>query len=89
MFGVSTPEMTAAAAKAGCLGSLALADLSAEKSVELIRKTKKLTNQPFAANIFVHHIPEITNELNNSILRRKNTLKIWLRKIIWKWSFLN
>lgn len=75
MFGVSTPEMTAAAAKAGCLGSLALADLSAEKSVELISKTKKLTNQPFAVNIFVHHIPEITDELKQQYSKTKKYLE--------------
>ncbi len=75
MFGVSTPEMTAATAKAGCLGSLALADLSAEKSVELIRKTKKLTNQPFAANIFVHQIPEITDELKQQYSKTKKYLE--------------
>lgn len=75
MFGVSTPEMTAAAAKAGCLGSLALADLTAEKSVELIRRTKKLTNQPFAANIFVHEIPEITDELKLQYARTKKYLE--------------
>ncbi|WP_210151652.1 NAD(P)H-dependent flavin oxidoreductase [Chryseobacterium scophthalmum] len=75
MFGVSTPEMTVAAAKAGCLGSLALADLSAEKSLELIRKTKKLTNQPFAVNIFVHHIPEITDELKQQYSKTKKYLE--------------
>lgn len=75
MFGVSTPEMTAAAAKAGCLGSLALADLSVEKSVELIRKTQKLTNQPFAVNIFVHHIPEITDELKEKYSNTKKYLE--------------
>lgn len=75
MFGVSTPEMTIAAAKAGCLGSLALADLSAEKSVELIRKTKKLTDQPFAANIFVHYIPEITDELKQQYSKTKKYLE--------------
>ncbi|MCD0480157.1 nitronate monooxygenase [Chryseobacterium sp. LC2016-29] len=75
MFGLSTPEMTAAAAKAGCLGSLALADLSAEKSVELIRKTKKLTNQLFAVNIFVHHIPEITDELKEKYSNTKKYLE--------------
>ncbi|MCD1118429.1 NAD(P)H-dependent flavin oxidoreductase [Chryseobacterium turcicum] len=75
MFGVSTPEMTAAATKAGCLGSLALADLTAEKSVELIRRTKKLTNQPFAANIFVHEIPEITDELKLQYARTKKYLE--------------
>lgn len=63
MFGVSTVQMTAAAARAECLGSLALADLSADESIELIRETRKLTDKPFAANIFVHHIPEVTDAL--------------------------
>lgn len=75
MFGVSTPEMTAAAVRAGCLGSLALADLTAEKSVELIRRTKQLTNQPFAANIFVHQIPELTDELKLQYARTKKYLE--------------
>ncbi|MGI9652941.1 NAD(P)H-dependent flavin oxidoreductase [Chryseobacterium sp. RLHN22] len=75
MFGVSTPEMTVAAANAGCLGSLALADLSAEKSIKLIQKTKKLTEQPFAVNIFVHHIPEITQELKQQYLKTKKFLE--------------
>lgn len=63
MFGVSTVPMVAAAARAGCLGSLALADLSADESIELIRETRKLTNKPFAANIFTHYIPEVTDAL--------------------------
>lgn len=32
MFGVSTPEMVAAVNHAGCLGSLALADLSQQNN---------------------------------------------------------
>ncbi|WP_223607047.1 nitronate monooxygenase family protein [Chryseobacterium sp. OSA05B] len=71
MFGVSTPQMTAAAAKAGALGSLALADLPPEKSIELIRETKELTDQPFAANIFVHNIPEITDSLKERFIKAK------------------
>jgi len=71
MFGVSTPQMTAAAAKAGCMGSLALADLSAAKSAELIRETRKLTDQPFAVNIFVHHIPEVTDSLREKFVKVK------------------
>lgn len=63
MFGVTTPEMVAAANKANCLGSLALGDLNAEKSIEEILKTKKLTNDTFAVNIFVHQLPKITKEL--------------------------
>ena len=75
MFGVSTPEMTVAAGKAGCLGSLALADLSAENSIELIQKTKKLTDQPFAVNIFVHQIPEITDELKQQYFKTKKFIE--------------
>ncbi|WP_426480622.1 NAD(P)H-dependent flavin oxidoreductase [Chryseobacterium sp. R2ACT005] len=75
MFGVSTVQMVAAAAKAGCLGSLALADLSADQSVELIRETKKLTDKLFAANIFVHHIPEVTDALKEKFVRTKQFLE--------------
>ena len=63
MFGVTTPEMVAATNAAGCLGSLALGDLSADQCTELIRTTKKLTDKPFAANIFVNNIPPLTEEL--------------------------
>ncbi|WP_292008457.1 nitronate monooxygenase [Chryseobacterium sp.] len=75
MFGVSTPEMVAAATKAGCLGSLALADLSAGQSRELIRKTKLLTDQPFAVNIFVHSIPEITDSLKVQYAKSKKFIE--------------
>lgn len=63
MFGVTTPEMVAAASKAGCLGSLALGDLSADECIEAIKKTKLLTEKHFAVNIFVHAIPEVTGAL--------------------------
>ncbi|MEY8761649.1 NAD(P)H-dependent flavin oxidoreductase [Chryseobacterium tongliaoense] len=75
MFGVSTPEMASAAAKANCLGSLALADLSAEQSVKLIRETKKLTDKPFAVNIFVHNIPEITDALKDQFIKAKQFIE--------------
>ncbi|WP_185289328.1 nitronate monooxygenase family protein [Chryseobacterium lactis] len=75
MFGMSTPEMVAAAGKAGCLGSLALADLSADQSVELIRETRKLTDQPFAVNIFAHCIPEITDALREKFIRTKQFIE--------------
>jgi nitronate monooxygenase len=75
MFGVSTPKMVAAAAKADCLGSLALADLAAEQSVELIRETRKLTDQPFAVNIFAHRIPEITDALREKFTGTKQFIE--------------
>lgn len=75
MFGVSTVQMAVAAAKAGCLGSLALADLSADQSVELIRETKRLTDKTFAANIFVHHIPEVTDDLKEKYSKTKRFIE--------------
>lgn len=75
MFGVSTSQMVAAAAKADCLGSLALADLSADQSIELIRETRKLTDKPFAANIFVHSIPEITADLKTKFVKAKQFIE--------------
>lgn len=75
MFGVSTVQMVAAAARAGCLGSLALADLSADESIKLIRETKNLTDKPFAANIFVHHIPAITDDLKDKFFKTRQFLE--------------
>ncbi|BAP30267.1 putative 2-nitropropane dioxygenase [Chryseobacterium sp. StRB126] len=74
MFGASTVQMVTAASRADCLGSLALADLSADESIELIRETKKLTDKPFAANIFVHHIPEITEDLKEKFVQTRQFL---------------
>lgn len=76
MFGVSTVEMVAAAARADCLGSLALADLSADESIKLIRETRKLTDKPFAVNIFAHYIPEITDELKDKFSKTKLFLEL-------------
>lgn len=75
MFGVSTPQMTAAAARSGSLGSLAVADLSAEKAIGLIRETKKLTGEPFAVNLFVHNIPEATEALKEKYGRTKQFIE--------------
>lgn len=75
MFGVTTPEMVAAASKVDCLGSLALADLDQDQCSELIKKTKQLTDKTFAVNIFVHKIPEITEELKEKYSKTKRFLK--------------
>lgn len=63
MYGVTSPEMVQAATRANCLGSLPLGDLPADKCIETIRQTKKLTSGPFAVNIFVNDIPELTEDL--------------------------
>lgn len=71
MYGVTTPEMVAAANRAGCLGSAALGDLDGESSAAIIRQCKKLTDCPFAANLFVNAIPPITDELKQRYDRTK------------------
>lgn len=75
MFGVSTVDMLVSANDAGCLGSLALADLNPEQSIELIQKAKSLTNKPFAVNIFSHQIPARTVELDRKYEEVKKNLK--------------
>lgn len=77
MFGVTTPEMVAAASNTACLGSLALADLCAEKCIEAIRKTRKLTQKPFAVNLFVHNIPEVTDRLRADY----TAAKAWMEQL--------
>ena len=54
MLGFTTPEMVAAAANAGILGSLPLGLTSAEKSLQSITAVKKLTSSPFSVNLFVY-----------------------------------
>lgn len=75
MLGVTTPEMVAAANKAGTLGSLALGDLPAGKCIELIRATRTITANKFAVNIFVNKIPEITPELRLKYDRVKSLIE--------------
>lgn len=84
MFGVTTPEMVAAANNANCLGSIALGDLNAEKSIEQIRKTKQLTTQPFVTNIFVHQLPEVTSEL----ITHYNKTKLFIEQLAEKHSLV-
>ena len=65
MFGVTTPEMVAAASATGALGTLALGGLSYEKCIAAIQATKRLTTQPFAVNIFVNSMPEVSENLKS------------------------
>ncbi|MXN90715.1 nitronate monooxygenase [Flavobacterium sp. Sd200] len=74
MFGVTTPQMVAAAGMAGCLGSAALGDIGYEKTVQILRDCKKICREPFAANIFVNHIPPITEDLRTRYNVTKNIL---------------
>ena len=75
MFGVTTPQMVAAAAGAGALGSLALGDLPYKECIKAIELTKKLTDGPFAVNIFVNSIPEASEELQANYKQTKTFIE--------------
>ena len=62
MLGVSTPEMAAAVSNEGGLGSLAVGGLSPDITRQLIRRTKSLTEKPFAVNLFAHQIRAYTDD---------------------------
>lgn len=70
MLGITTPEMVAAAANCGMLGSLPVGGLSPQKTAEAIRKTKTLTDKPFAVNLFVYEIPEVPAVSEESAMRQ-------------------
>jgi nitronate monooxygenase len=62
MLGVTTPEMVAAVCNEGGLGSLPIGGLAPDIAQQLIRKTKTLTDKPFAVNLFAHKIPVYKDE---------------------------
>lgn len=62
MLGVSTPEMAAVVSNEGGLGSLPVGGLSPDLTRQLIRKTKSLTDKPFAVNLFAHQIPTYSDQ---------------------------
>lgn len=77
MYGVTTPQMVAAALKANALGSLALGDLPGDKCVEIIRSAKEWTDKPFAVNIFVNAIPEISEPL----IKQYNETRLFIENL--------
>lgn len=59
MAGASTPQMAAASANAGCLGSLGCAMMSADVYTKTYNETRSLTNRSLNMNFFCHKEPEI------------------------------
>lgn len=57
MAGAATPEMAAAAANAGALGSLGSALMSVDRFRDEVRAARGLTDRPLNANFFVHEPP--------------------------------
>ncbi len=54
MSWISMPELVAAVSNAGGLGILATGVMNADETLEAIKKTRKLTKNPFAANITLY-----------------------------------
>ena len=54
MSWISTPELVAAVSNAGGMGILATGILNAEETKDYIKRTKELTNKPFAANVTLY-----------------------------------
>jgi enoyl-[acyl-carrier protein] reductase II len=54
MSWISTPELVAAVADAGGLGILATGVLDAESTRQAVRRTRELTDRPFAANVTLY-----------------------------------
>lgn len=59
MAGVTTPELVAASAEAGVLGSIGAGYLSAEQTRDFIRQVKMRTDRPIAVNLFVPEKVEV------------------------------
>lgn len=62
MAGASTPQMAAAAANSGAVGSLGCAMMSADTYLETFQKTKAMTNGVLNMNFFCHDAPKMDHE---------------------------
>jgi nitronate monooxygenase len=62
MAGASTPAMAAAAANAGCLGSLGCAMMGPEAYRDAVGKTRARTNGRINVNFFCHQPPEFEDQ---------------------------
>lgn len=60
--GVTTPELIAEVSNAGGLGSLGAGYMKPEQMREAIQEVKRLTNKPFAVNIFIPEFDESSKE---------------------------
>ena len=74
MAGVSTPELAAAVAAAGALGSLALSGGSPEVVETAFDALGPLTNQPINLNFFVHESANTDNVREQAWLNRMQPL---------------
>jgi nitronate monooxygenase len=65
--GITTPELVAAVSNAGGLGSLAAGYMSPKDIQQTIRKIRRLTTKPFAINLFIPSMHDVTlDEMRNA-----------------------
>lgn len=60
--GITTPELVAAVSNANAIGSFATGYLKTEQVKNALTKIKKLTNKPFAVNVFVPNDKKILQD---------------------------
>ena len=77
--GTTTPKLVAEVSNAGGLGTLGAGYMSAEQTREAIQAIKALTEKPFAVNLFIPEVPEVsakeiekTNQLLQSFREELN-----------------
>lgn len=70
--GITTPELVASVSEAGGLGSIGAAYLSPGAMREAIRKTRHLTDRPFAVNLFV---PQAFEEAPDRVERANELMR--------------
>lgn len=77
--GITTPELVAAVANTGALGTIGAGYMSAAALKDEIRQVKQLTNKPFAVNLFSLNLESSSNdmqEMQTFLNRYRNELEI-------------
>lgn len=78
MAGVTTPELVAAVSNAGGLGNIGAGYLSGEQTERFIQQVKKLTDAPFAINLFV---PEAVGDASEKVIYAQQVLASYRQEL--------
>lgn len=78
MAGASTPEMVVVTSNAGGLGSLACAMLTANKVLDVVAKTRVMSNRALNLNFFCHASPVIDKKRADAAIDR---LRPWFKTL--------
>lgn len=63
--GITTPELVAAVANDGALGTIGAGYMGASQLKEEIQQVKQLTDKPFAVNLFAVNLESFSNEIGH------------------------